>query len=145
MVKNVYEGQASYSGRACEQISLLEACDYFIIRFGKLVKKKKRSPETLRKWHSHRNKVEAFIKFHFSKDDVRLWHLPNSMADDMLDFLMIEEDLCNNMAMKYVKDTKQVLTTARRKSGSKRIQWRALPASVSGSYPVLISVQESGF
>jgi hypothetical protein len=100
-----------------------------------LVKKRKRSPETLRKWHSHRNKVEAFIKFHFSKDDVQLWHLPNSMADDMLDFLMIEEDLCNNTAMKYVKDTKQVLTTARRKEwlqknpmeGFTRLGFRVVP------------------
>lgn len=69
MVKNVYEGRLTIPLPTMEQISLLEANDHFITRFEKLVSKEKRSPETLRKWRSNRNKVEAFIKFQFLKKD----------------------------------------------------------------------------
>lgn len=115
MVKNVYEGRPAIPQEPIEQISLLEAYTRFITRFEKLVKKKLRSPETLRKWRSNEKKVKEFIQFQFSKEDVLLSLLPNCAAEDMLDFLMIERDLCNNTAMKYVKDTKQVLKMAKRK------------------------------
>ena len=115
MVKNVYEGRPAIPVEPMEKISLLTAYDHFITRFDKLVKKGKRSAETLRKWRSNRRKVLAFIKFQFSQDDILLSELRNCVADDMLDFLMIEQDLCNNTAMKYVKDTKQVLKLAKRK------------------------------
>lgn len=115
MVKNLYEGRPAIPVDPIEEISLLEAFDHFITRFEKLVNKKKRSHETLRKWNSNRNKVKQFIKFQFKKDDILLTQLPIAVADDMLDFLMIEQDLCNNTAMKYVKDTKQILKMAKRK------------------------------
>lgn len=115
MVKNLYEGRPAIPVDQIAETTLLEAFDYFITRFEKLVNTRKRSPETLRTWNSNRNKVTQFIKFQFKKDDVLLSRLPIAVADDMLDFLMIEQNLCNNTAMKYVKDTKQILKMARRK------------------------------
>ncbi|ATL48995.1 integrase [Chitinophaga caeni] len=115
MVKNLYEGRPAIPVDPIEEVSFLEAFDYFITRFEKLVKIKKRSGETLRKWNSNRNKIKVFIKHQFKKENVLLRQLPVSVADDLLDFLMIEQDLANNTAMKLVKDTKQVLKMAKRK------------------------------
>lgn len=115
MVKNLYEGKPAVPVEPIEQITLLEAYTSFISRFEKLVQKEKRSGETLKKWRCNKRKLESFIKHQFGKDDIFLRQLPICVADDMLDFLMIEQDLCNNTSMKYVKDTKQVLKMAKRR------------------------------
>ena len=105
----------SYLGKLTEkkpkEKTLLFALDYWIIKFEEKVRKKLRSVGTLKKWHTLRNKLEAFLKDEYRKTDADLKDIRFAFAEDFLDYLMLRDanEIGSNAAMKYVKNTKQVL------------------------------------
>jgi len=91
--------------------TLLFALDYWITKFEEKVSKKKRSPGTLKRWYSLRKKLKAFIQDEYHKPDLDLSEIRFAFAEDFLDYLMLRDanEIGSNAAMKYVKNTKQVL------------------------------------
>lgn len=71
-----------------------------------------RSDKTLKKWESTKTKLTSFILYHFKKADIPLEIIKPSFGHDLLHYLTTVDDLEPNSAMKYVKNVKQVLTTA---------------------------------
>lgn len=62
----------AYQGIDIEKKSFLQVADYQYALFEKKMEKGKMSYETLRKWKSTRNKLEAFIKHEFKLPDLPL-------------------------------------------------------------------------
>lgn len=116
MVKRSYQGKAptpqEEEQQQREKVTLLEALDFEIKRFAELVDSGLRSYKTLRKWYSTRVKVEGFLAYAFGKTDIALYTIRSSFAPDFLHYLTTVERVTPNTAMKYLKNAKQVLTTA---------------------------------
>jgi integrase len=60
------------------------------------------------------NKVTAFLKHKYKTADKLLRDLKDSFGDDFFHYLTTEDELCRNTAMKYMKNTKQMLRWAAR-------------------------------
>ncbi|WP_199119270.1 site-specific integrase [Pedobacter sp. ASV28] len=96
--------------------TLLEATDVFITEFKKLVDKELRSDDTLRHWKTTKNKLLSFIAFKFKRKDLLLNEIKSNFADQFLNYLttLVEEPLAEVTAEKHVKNTKQIITAARK-------------------------------
>lgn len=103
-LKNAYLG--------LEKKTLLQVFDFHNERFAKKVAEGKRSPETMKKWESTKDKVKAFLLKTFKKEDVSLERLEYYHAEDFFDYLTLEDKLQDNTAMKHIKNTKQILGIA---------------------------------
>lgn len=108
MVKQAYQGKQAPTDKK----SLLQTIDFVIEKLKKKVDKKARSIGTLKRWAVTKRKIQAFLKFEYKLDDLPLDTAAYAFAEDLLDFLMLEQDLQSNTAMKYVKNAKHVFKTA---------------------------------
>nr|WP_121269917.1 site-specific integrase [Pedobacter schmidteae] len=109
LLKLAYDGKLDKK-RECE--TFLQALDFKITRFEAFVKVGKRAKTTLNKWKATRNKVVEFLKWNKKIPDILLDDMSYAFAEDLLDFLMIEGNLQQNSAMKYLKNCKEVLKMA---------------------------------
>ncbi len=113
MIKRAYKGKLLRPGEVeMEKKSFLQAVDFEINRLKEKCNKGLRAKSTIVKWETTRTKLEAFLLHKFKKADVPLEQIKSSFAEDMLHYLIVEQELHQNTAMKYIRNTKQVLTTA---------------------------------
>lgn len=108
MVKDAYQGKKKKE----ESKTLLQAIDFVIDKMEKKVEKKLRAKATLTKWKTTKDKIVQFLGFSDQVEDMPLDKITYSFAEDFVDFLMLEQDLISNSAMKYLKNTKHVLKNA---------------------------------
>lgn len=107
MVKAAYQGK-----KPLESKPLLETLDFMISKLEKKVEKGKRAKGTLSRWKTTKNKAKSFLAFEYKLKDINLDQIVYAFAEDFADYLMLEEGLENNSAMKYVKNIKQTLKAA---------------------------------
>jgi integrase len=114
-------GQRSYQGKIIlpadedapdEQKTFMQAVAFEIDRFRDKTEKGLRAASTLRRWEITRDKLAAFILHKYKKADIPLEIIRPSFAHDMLHYYIVVDELDHNTAVKYVKNAKQVLTTA---------------------------------
>ncbi|WP_162796013.1 site-specific integrase [Pedobacter nanyangensis] len=108
MVKEAFQGKTKRQNEK----TLLQAFDFVIERMGKKVEKGLRARPTLVKLKGTRDKVCSFLKKEYNVADMALEKITYSFAEDFTDFLMLEQGLENNSAMKHIKNTKHVIKTA---------------------------------
>ncbi|GEP98587.1 site-specific integrase [Chitinophaga cymbidii] len=121
----------SYSGELVKEQStppppertLLQALNYKYSKLAQLVKVDERSPNTLKRWKVTKNKLRAFLHFTFHKWDISLSQVRSSLCDDFLQFLLVQHGIKKNTAMKYLKNTKELLTIADRKEWLNKNPW----------------------
>lgn len=106
MLKNAYLGIDR------ERKTLLQAIDFHNDKFKEKVQKGKRSESTLKKWYTTKDKLTAFLKTVFKLPDIPLEKIEYAFAEDFADYLTLTEGIQENTAMKYLKNTKQVLKLA---------------------------------
>ncbi|MFY0255922.1 site-specific integrase [Chitinophaga sp. 30R24] len=106
MIKN------SYNGINREKRTLLEVTDFHNEKFKEKVDKGKRSDKTLKKWHCTKDKISAFLSNVIKMKDIPLGRIEYAFAEDFFDYLTLTEGLQDNSAMKYIKNTKQLLKLA---------------------------------
>lgn len=102
-----------------QERTLLQVLNYKYSKFATLVKAGQRSPNTLRRWKVTKRKLRAFLNFKFKAWDVFLSNFSLGHADDFLLFLLTKHGIQENTAMKYLKNTKELLEIAENK------EWRA--------------------
>lgn len=107
MVKAAFKGN-----KPVESKSLLEALDFMIAKLEKKVGKGKRAKGTLSRWKTTKSEVGKFLAFEYKKKDIALDQIVYAFAEDFADFLMLEQGLENNTAMKYLKNVKQTSKAA---------------------------------
>ena len=109
MVKRSYQGKMTEDKEP--EKTLFFAVDYVITKFEEKVNKNKRSAGTLKRWRTLRHKLVPFLKHEYRKTDLNLKDIRFAFAEDFLDYLMLTDtnEISSNTAMKYVKNTKQVL------------------------------------
>lgn len=107
MVKNAYQGK-----KPAESKMLMETLDFMIEKLERKVSKGKRAKGTLSRWKTTKSKVEQFLAFEYKRKDISLDQIVYAFAEDFADYLMLEEGLENNTAMKYLKNVKQTLKGA---------------------------------
>lgn len=107
MVKEAYKGV-----KPKESKMLSETIDFMIEKMDRKVKKGKLAKSTLSKWKTTKKKLTEFLAFEYKLQDIALDKIVYAFAEDFADFLMLEQGLVNNSAMKYVKNAKKVLRTA---------------------------------
>ncbi len=107
MVKLAYQGK-----KPQESKPLLETLDFIIDKLGKKVEKGMRAKGTLSRWKTTKSKVKNFLAFEYKQKDIPLDQIVYAFAEDFADYLMLEEGLENNTAMKYLKNVKQTLKVA---------------------------------
>ncbi|RBL89759.1 phage integrase SAM-like domain and Arm DNA-binding domain-containing protein [Chitinophaga flava] len=106
MIKN------SYNGINREKRTLLEVVDFHNEKFQEKVDKDKRKGSTLKKWDFTKDKISAFLTSVFKMKDIPLGHIEYAFGEDFFDYLTLTEGLQDNSAMKYIKNTKQLLKLA---------------------------------
>ncbi len=106
--------KASYQNKKKpeEGKSLLETIDFMIEKMEKKVEKEKLAKGTLSRWRTTKVKIQDFLNFEYKVKDIKLDQIVYAFAEDFLDFLTLEQGLEDNTAMKYLKNSKQVLKTA---------------------------------
>lgn len=107
MVKEAYKGV-----KPKESKMLSETIDFMIEKMDRKVKKGKLAKTTLSKWKTTKKKLTEFLAFEYKLKDIALDKIVYAFAEDFADFLMLEQGLENNSAMKYLKNIKKVLRTA---------------------------------
>jgi site-specific recombinase XerD len=116
MLKKAYKGkpvtELPEQQVMAKETTIMEAFTIYVGRFSEKVKSKKRSNNTLKKWNTTRDKMEAFIKYTFKKNDVPLSQIKPFHAEDMYDYFLSSGSLGHNSAMKYIRNTRQVFKFA---------------------------------
>lgn len=107
MVKLAYQGK-----KPQESKPFLATLDFIIDKLEKKVDKGMRAKGTLSRWKTTKSKVENFLAFEYKQKDIPLDQIVYAFAEDFADYLMLEEGLENNTAMKYLKNVKQTLKAA---------------------------------
>lgn len=106
MLKNAYLGVGT------DKKTLLQVIDIHNEKFTEKVEKGKRSDGTLKKWVSTRDKLVAYMKHVHKLPDTPLERIEYGFAEDFFDYLTLTLGLQDNSAMKYLKNTKQLLKLA---------------------------------
>lgn len=102
----------AFKGITREKKTILQVADYHNERFKEKVHGDKRSGDTLKKWYTTRDKIAAFIKHEFKLPDLPLEKIDYPFAEDFFDYLTLKDGLSDNTAMKYMKNTKQLMKLA---------------------------------
>lgn len=105
--------------------TLCQVCNYKYSKFAGLVKNKKRSPNTLKRWRTTKRKIREFIKFKFKKWDIPIAIVKHSHADDFLHFLLTQQNLEENTASKYMKNFRELLEIANNKEWITKNPWNS--------------------
>lgn len=106
MLKNAYLGIGT------EKRTLLQVIDFHNEKFTEKVEKGKRSNGTLKKWKATRDKLVTYMKHVHKLPDIPLDRIEYAFAEDFFDYLTLTLGLQDNSAMKYLKNTKQLLKLA---------------------------------
>ena len=114
MVKSAYKGEkpADPNPEASKAKTLLDVTDFVLEKKRKRVEKKLMAKGTLTKWQTTKRKLVDFLSETMGKTDLPLSELRYAFAEDFVDYLMIEKDIQSNTAMKYLKNTKHIVTVA---------------------------------
>lgn len=98
-----------------EKANLKTLCDAFDYHNQKMEEKVKTglvSPATLLKYSITKDKVVAFMKFRYRKEDRPLEELKFKFVTEFEHYLLTKENLKSNTAYKYIKNLKRVLNIA---------------------------------
>jgi integrase len=109
---NVESLKNSYLGKGLRERSLKEALDFYISRFTEKVNTGKKAANTLKSLHTTCNKLYAFIKQRFNQSDILLKDIKCSFVFDFEPFLLTNELVTGNTAMKYIKILKRIVKMA---------------------------------
>lgn len=120
MVKMAYKGEkpivqpvlVAASPEAPPIKTLLEVTEFVLERNAKKVLKGHMKKATLTKWKTTKTKLISFLEETMKKKDLPLNELNYAFAEDFVDFLMLDKDIGSNCAMKYLKNTKHIVTAA---------------------------------
>lgn len=92
--------------------TILEAFDYHNLKLAEMVKVEKIAPKTLVRYKTTRNKVEAFIKLQYKKNDKPLPEMRLSFVTEFEHYLLTKGKLHSNTAHKYIKNLKKIMNMA---------------------------------
>ncbi|RBL90445.1 site-specific integrase [Chitinophaga flava] len=106
MIKNAHLGVNQ------EKQTLLQVADFHNGKFKEKVDKEKRRDSTYKKWLTTKDKIIAFLSHVFKMKDIPLERIEFAFAEDFFDYLTLTEGIQDNTAMKYLKNTKQLLKLA---------------------------------
>lgn len=95
-----------------EKKTLMQVADFHNAKFKEKVEKEKRSPGTLKKWVTTKDKITIFLKEVFKMPDIPLERIEYAFAEDFFDYMTLTEGIQDNTAMKYLKNAKQLLKLA---------------------------------
>jgi site-specific recombinase XerD len=101
-----------YQGKREREKTLMEVIDFVIDRVKLKVAGDKRSPATLTKWNTAKDKVVSFLQSEYKAKDIPLSKVKMSFAEDFVDYLTLKEHIGNNTTMCYLKKVRSVLKTA---------------------------------
>lgn len=88
--------------------TLLVSIDESLLHLLRNVQGEKRSFQTLRRWRVTKNKLFAFCRHRYKRDDLFLDEVRYPLADQLYTYLTLDDDLAHNSAMKHIKNTKQI-------------------------------------
>ncbi|GAA4906361.1 site-specific integrase [Mucilaginibacter defluvii] len=117
MVKRAYKGkppveteQVKLEAKQCK-VTLIEEVDQFNAKFLQQVNKGTRSFETYKHWVSTKNKLVAFLKYKYGKENILISQVTTTFADDFYFFMTVadEKTIGEAAAKKHVKNTKQII------------------------------------
>ena len=92
--------------------TLMEVIEFVMDKVRQKVDGKKRSPATLTKWNTAKDKVISFLQAEYQAKDLPLSKVKMSFTEDFLDYLMLKEHIGNNTSMCYFKKVRSILKTA---------------------------------
>ncbi len=92
--------------------NLMNALYEFMLSFSRHVMGGQRRFSTLRKWHYTKEKIKNFCWYHYHRTTIPLEEIHFSFAQDFYDYLTLIDNCGHNLAMKYIKNTKQVIDRA---------------------------------
>ncbi|MBC9909088.1 site-specific integrase [Chitinophaga varians] len=117
LLKKSYKGLLTIGEKKHESFvkperTIMQVCNYKYSKLSALVKTGERSPNTLKRWKITKRKLRQFLQFKFGSCDVPLSLFKFSHADDFLHYLLTKHHIVKNTAMKYLKNTKELLKIA---------------------------------
>jgi len=115
MLKTYFLGKPTEDGdkKKPESITLMKAVEFKVNRQKEKEQKNLLAPATITKWETTKTKIASFIKHKYQQDDIPIENVELTFAEDFLHYLLVEEGVSQNTAMKYISNTKQVLKLAK--------------------------------
>ena len=127
LLKQSYTGELAKAQAEPEpeerERTLLQVLNYKYSKLAQLVKSKERSPNTLKRWKVTKNKLRSFFQFRFKQRDISLSQVKSDLCDDLLQYFLVQQRIKKNTAMKYLKNTKELLTIADQKDWVRKNPW----------------------
>ncbi|MBS0027677.1 tyrosine-type recombinase/integrase [Chitinophaga sp. 22321] len=105
----------AYLGVQQQKKTLLQVIDFHNTQFAEKVAAGKRAKASLTKWITTKDKLTQFLKSTFNTSDYPLYKIDFAFGEDLHHFLTAIQCLGDNTAMKYIKQTKQLLKLAVRR------------------------------
>lgn len=122
--------------------SIMQVCNYKYSKFAALVKVKQRSGNTLKRWRVTKGKLRQFLQFKFGKWDIPISTFKYSHADDFLHYLLTKHGIVKNTAMKYLKNTKELLKIAEKQEWRTTNPWAPFMTSYKQPERKRLSIQQ---
>jgi integrase len=114
MLKRSYQGKSVVpdSEEEKEKKTFMQAVNFEVGRLKEKCEKGLIAKSTITKWETTKTKLSEFLLYKFKKADIPLETIKTTFACDLLHYFMVIDALDYNTAMKYIRNTKQVLTAA---------------------------------
>ena len=101
-----------YLGIKEKEKTLMEVFDYHNQQMHEKVNLGIIVPKTHLRYKITKNKVQAFIQYQYKKHDIYLSKIKYQFVVDFEHYLRVKQSLCNNTAMKYIKNLKKIINMA---------------------------------
>ncbi|MBV7531007.1 site-specific integrase [Chitinophaga sp. sic0106] len=126
LLKNKYLGLVLPDAGRTETSASRTLCQTLNYKYSKLValvKAGERSANTLKRWKVTKKKIRSFLDYTVNKNDIPLDQVGPSHPHEMLHFFLVHQKICKNTAMKYLKNTKELLSIAVLKGWIEKNPW----------------------
>jgi site-specific recombinase XerD len=101
-----------FLGKMQPKKSFMDIFDYHNTVFSQKVEAGKRGIATLKKYYATKEKLRAFLKAQYGREDMSLTDVKQTFTNDFEHYLSVYEHLQNNTIMKHIKNLKKILTLA---------------------------------
>lgn len=121
MLKNVYHGLPAMTEKELKgknkELTLMEAADRHIAFVEEMVERNKLAVGTLKTFKTTRIKLREYLKYEFSKEDIKIVKLNVGFAYSFYEYLTLRDParIEANSAYKYLSKTKQFIAEAKKR------------------------------
>ncbi len=111
-IEQLYKKSNNFYGQSNAEKNLSIVVYEFLLQFLRKAMGGQRKYSTFRKWIVTKNKIQSFCWYHYNCSIFPLEKITYAFAQNFYDYLTLVDNAGNNLAMKYIKNVKQIFDRA---------------------------------